>query len=187
MPSIIDAVYRYYESWWRVTNDARPERVLQVQINKKNTARRSLQRQVCMSTDNHTRSNMYTYMYTFFLCSSMIGDQNTWKRMNWDVGRKLTFSACLKKVPMKTKMVIALWWGTVTPGAQTVRTEIYLTQYVLPCTDCQFFILQISIGFAKKPMSEWCVHLRNQEQEEIISKLTEESMETLLFPHLLLG
>ena len=66
MPSIIDAVYRYYESRRRVTNDARPERVLQVQINKKNTARRSLQRQVCMSTDNHARSQ-YVHLYVYVL------------------------------------------------------------------------------------------------------------------------
>ena len=65
MPSITDAVYRYYESRRRVTNDARPERVLQVQTNKKNTARRSLQRQVCMSTDNHARGLCPLYMYTY--------------------------------------------------------------------------------------------------------------------------
>ena len=67
MPSIIDAVYRYYESRRRVTNDARPERVLQVQINKKNTARRSLQRQVCMITDNHAKSQ---YVATFICIRS---------------------------------------------------------------------------------------------------------------------
>ena len=74
MPSITDAVYRYYESRRRVTNDARPEKVLQVQINKKNTARRSLQRQVRrvqITMQEAYALYICTLMYTFFLCSSM--------------------------------------------------------------------------------------------------------------------
>ena len=104
MPSITDAVYRYYESRRRVTNDARPEKVFQVQIDKKNTARRFLQRQVRMSTDNHARSlcplHMYTYVYILPL--------QLYERERIEtLEGKLIFSACLKKVPMKTKIVIA--------------------------------------------------------------------------------
>ena len=102
---------------------------------------------VRMSTDNHARSLCPLHMYTYVYILPLQLYEREWIET---LEGKLIFSACLKKVPVKTKMVIASWWGTVTPGAQTKRTDQKFT-WLCMCFHLLIasFILQISIGFAK--------------------------------------